>query len=203
MKQLRTLLVAVFFSSLAGAFAQVPANDNFANRIVLSGNFVPVSSTVVNATKEADENFHAFNSGGHSVWYEWTPTFTAAVSISGFGSGTFRILLAAYTGTSVSSNSLTEIDSAIEPQFGGNAVLSFTAIAGTSYKIVVDGRNGGQNTFSFTLNQPIPVPTVSMTAPVPNQSFTNPALITLSAAASSGGGPITNVSFYHSGSTLI
>ncbi len=200
MKQLRPLL-AVLFASLAGAFAQVPANDNFANRIVLSGNVVPVSSTVVNATKEAGEPNHAGNTGGHSVWYEWTPTFTSAVSISGFGSGNFRILLAAYTGTSV--NALTEIDSAIEPQFGGNAVMSFTAIAGTSYKIVVDGRNGGQNTFSFTLNQPIPVPTVSMTQPVPGQSFTNPALITLSATASSGGGPITNVSFYHGGNTLI
>jgi hypothetical protein len=202
MKQLR-LLLAVLVASAASAFAQVPANDNFANRIVLSGNLVTVNSTVVNATKEADENFHAFNSGGHSVWYEWTPTFTAAVSISGFGSGNFRILLAAYTGTSVSSNSLTEIDSAIEPQFGGNAVLSFTATVGTVYKIAVDGRNGTTGTFSFTLNQPVPVPTVSMTAPVPGQSFTNPAMITLSAAASSGGGPITNVSFYYGGNTLI
>ncbi|HEY0551124.1 MAG TPA: Ig-like domain-containing protein, partial [Verrucomicrobiae bacterium] len=143
----------------------------------------------------------AGNTGGHSIWYEWTAPFTSAVTMSGAGAGNFRILLAAYTGTAV--NALTEIDSAIEPQFGGNAVLSFTAIAGTSYKIVVDGRNATSSTFSMTLNQPVPFPTVSMTAPVPGQSFTNPALITLSAAASSSGGAVTNVSFYYGGNTLI
>src|SRR6185503_7193223 len=124
MKQLRTLLIAVFFSSLAGAMAQIPANDNFASRTVLSGNGT-VNSTVVNATKETGEPNHDGNTGGHSVWYEWTAPYSSAVTIQGAGSGTFRILLAAYTGTAV--NALTVIDSATEPQFGGNAVLSFTA----------------------------------------------------------------------------
>lgn len=200
MKLFRSLLVGgLFATSLVTALAQ-PANDNFDDRTIITGTSISFVGTTALATRETGEPIHAGNTGGKSVWYEWTPTVTANVTITSDGNG-FRTLLAAYTGNAV--DSLTLVASSAEPNFGGIANMTFAATAGVAYKIVVDTRNNvAGSTFAFTLNQPTQ-PTITLTTPANGQTFTNPTPITLSASATAIIGTVTNVSFFHSGNVLI
>ncbi len=153
MKQLRTLLVASFMGFAVSMLAQAPANDNFANASTLSGINLATNGTTTSATKEVAEPNHAGNGGGHSVWYEWTAPQAGTVNIN--VTATYRDLLAVYTGSAVGS--LANITSAASGFGGGNIGVSFTAVAGTSYKIAVDARNNAGNVggpFTLTLQMP-------------------------------------------------
>jgi hypothetical protein len=61
-------------------------NDQFANRIVLSGSRVATPGDNVNATKEPGEPLHAGNSGGKSVWWTWTAPSSGPVAVTTAGS---------------------------------------------------------------------------------------------------------------------
>lgn len=113
-----------------------PANDLFASRILITGSSNQVSGSNLGATKEAGEPNHDGNPGGKSVWWTWTAPLTGLATIRTVGSS-FDTLLAVYTGTAV--NNLTLLAS--DDQGGGNntSLLSFQALAGTSYQIAVDG----------------------------------------------------------------
>ena len=121
-----------------------PANDNFASAQALSGPSVSVTGSNVNATRESGEPIHAGNDGGASVWYAWTASSTGTVSLDTHGSS-FDTLLAVYTGTSISQlTSIASNDdtSATDP----TSQLTFNAVAGTRYHIVVDGYNSDTGT---------------------------------------------------------
>jgi hypothetical protein len=195
MKQASTLLVAIFLTSLTSALAQVPPNDNFANRIILPSGGGTINGTNLNATQEANEP-EPFANMVRSVWYEWTPSVSYNVVIS--ESGNFRPVLGVYTGSALP---VTQV-ALSSPGFGvNNTALSFSANAGTSYKILIDGRAGAAGTFTLTVSAP--APTVSITSPSGGSIFTNPVNITLSANATSPAGTVTNVSFFYDGTTLI
>ena len=91
------------------------------------------------ATKEQAELAHAGNIGGHSVWYCWTAPSNGVCTFDTIPSD-FDTLLAVYTGDAV--NSLTTIEG--DDNGGGNnkSRVSFNAVAGTNYKIAVDGFSG-------------------------------------------------------------
>ena len=128
-----------------------PANDNFVDAQGLSGSSASVSGTSVGATKEAGEPNHAGNPGGHSVWYVWTAPSSRTVTVDTVGSS-FDTLLAVYTGSSVSAlTTVTSNDdlSSTTKQSG----LAFTPVAGTTYRIAVDGKNGLTGHIVLTLNQ--------------------------------------------------
>src|SRR5207248_9187787 len=109
--------------------------DLFANAQTLSGASGTVSGTTVGMTKEAGEPNHAGNAGGHSIWYAWTAPAAGSVTVDTIGSS-FDTLLAAYTGSSVSA--LTTIASNDDAS-GTQSRITFTAAAGTTYRIAVDG----------------------------------------------------------------
>jgi hypothetical protein len=117
-----------------------PPNDAFANRIPLSGSSVTTTGSNDNATKEPGEPPHAGNTGGKSVWWTWTATSSGPVRVATTGSA-FDTTLAIYTGTSV--NALTLI--AADDDSGGwpASAVTFTATAGASYQIAVDGFDDG------------------------------------------------------------
>ena len=76
-----------------------PVNDDFAAAKALD----PVSPSSlldsnVEAGKESGEPDHAGNSGGHSVWYSWTPAASGPAGISTACFGGLDTLLAVYTG---------------------------------------------------------------------------------------------------------
>ncbi len=129
------------------------SNDNFAQAQVLSGNSGSVANTNAGATRESVEPNHAGDRGGRSLWYSWTASFSGPVLFTTLGSN-FDTVLAVYTGTSV--NTLTPVagndDSPYADNLAGHPLsssLTFTASAGTTYKIAVDGSGGRSGNFAL------------------------------------------------------
>ena len=131
---------------LAALGSITASNDSLSNNTVLQGTtnqtITTVNSTTTNqsATKEVGEPNHAGNAGGKSVWFEWIAPATGYVSIDTHRSS-FDTLLAVYTGSTMSTLNAVAVndDDGSENRTSG---LSFKSIAGTVYKIAVDGYNG-------------------------------------------------------------
>lgn len=127
-----------------------PANDSFSAAETVSGSSGAVSGVSWNATKESGEPDHAGSSGGASVWWKWTPSMSGAAVITTHGSG-FDTLLAVYTGSSVGSLAqVTANDN--DGSSGGTSGARFTALAGTVYRIAVDGAGGAEGTIALDWN---------------------------------------------------
>jgi hypothetical protein len=116
-----------------------PSNDNFNNARILAGTAAIVSTNTMGATKQPGEPNHAGNAGGSSVWYRWTAPAAGAWSLDTTGSA-FTTLLAVYTGNSLTSLS-SVASNLIAPGVFTNS-LTFTAVAGVTYQIAVDGFGG-------------------------------------------------------------
>jgi hypothetical protein len=122
-------------------------NDAFAAATILGGTDVTVTGTTAAATKEAGEPSHAGNPGGRSVWYRWTAPSANVFDIDTAGSP-FNTLLGVYTGSAV--NALTAITS--NDDAGGGTTTSrvtLSAVAGTTYRIAVDGFGGAAGGFTL------------------------------------------------------
>jgi 5-hydroxyisourate hydrolase-like protein (transthyretin family) len=119
-----------------------PANDNFADRVAITGALAIATGTNVGATKEPGEPSHAGNSGGASVWWTWVSACTSSVQIDTFGSS-FDTLLGVYTGTRVSE--LTLVASNDDSGAGLTSKVTFGAVEGTAYQIAVDGYGGASS----------------------------------------------------------
>jgi hypothetical protein len=123
------------------ALAAAPANDDFANREVLSESLpVEVARSNVGASKESGEFLGSAFAAGHSVWFEWKASSDGWVTVGGCEAD-FVDVVGVFTGTAV--NSLTGVT-------GGNDTegphcpfeqreYTFKATSGTKYEIAVDG----------------------------------------------------------------
>jgi uncharacterized membrane protein YgcG len=145
-------------SLATAARAAAPANDEFGAATALPATLPGgVSGSNLEATKELGEPNHAGNLGGHSVWYSWTPSASGPVGITGSCFSAISPLVAVYTGSSVSA--LTPVasnESAFTPvcPFTESPVAEFSAAAGTTYWIAVDGRDGTQGSFELLFSGP-------------------------------------------------
>jgi outer membrane protein assembly factor BamB/subtilisin family serine protease len=116
-----------------------PFNDDFSARAVLSGPTVQIRSSNVGATNEPGEPQHAAASGGHSLWWTWTATSTGQVAIDTTGSS-YDTTLAVYSGSSFDS---LQVVAANDDDAGvATSRVLFDAVAGHTYQIAVDGKNG-------------------------------------------------------------
>jgi hypothetical protein len=161
---------------VTGTAGMGPPNDSFNNAYVISGTAGSTNGTSTGATKEAGEPSHAGNTGGKSVWYRWTPAVSGTAIIDTTGSA-FDTLLAVYTGTDVAA--LTMIDSnndisVINPR----SRVTFSVIAGTTYRIAVDGRNGDSGAVVLNWNE--------VTGPPVNDSFSSAIIIAGSSGSTNG-----------------
>lgn len=129
----------------------VPSNDNFSAATTMSGGQGTTNGTNIRATKESGEPDHAGNSGGASVWYQWTAPASGSATIDTIGS-TLDTLLAVYTGSSVGG--LTSVASDHGSAGNGASRVVFTATSGTTYRIAVDGFNGAMGGVVVNWNQP-------------------------------------------------
>ena len=136
--------------TLSVAFSGAPSNDAFANRATLSGNYSNVSGANSQATAEAGEPSHAGSLASKSIWWTWTPSYSATVTISTTGSR-FDTILSVYTGNSVSS--LTPVVSNDDLGSDYTSSVTFQATAGVPYQIAVDGYNGATGQVELTLDQ--------------------------------------------------
>jgi hypothetical protein len=143
----RVLLSVVLVFAGTSALAQ-PANDNFANAIsiTLASNTVPGSN--VGATKEPGEPTPT-DTGGASVWWNWLAPASGVMNINTIGSS-FDTILGVYTGSAV--NSLTLV--AANDDYGGQhtSLVTFSAVVGTTYQIVVDGYGGATGSIVVTVD---------------------------------------------------
>ncbi len=127
-----------------------PSNDLFINAALLSGDTVTWSGSNVGATKETNEPRHAGNAGGASVWFNWTPSSSRSVKISTRGSS-FDTVLGVYTGSAVGS--LVQVASNDDDPAGGtlSSAVTFNAVAGTTYRIAVDGYSGASGSVALSV----------------------------------------------------
>lgn len=135
----------------------IPANDNFADAIVitLANNAATVTGFNPTATKQAGEPNHAGNIGGRSIWWRWTAPSPGPVNLDTRGSYS-DTTLGVYTGNSVAA--LTTIASSDDIDSGRvqASSLTFTADAGATYFFAIDGFNNndgnGADAAGITLN---------------------------------------------------
>lgn len=130
-----------------------PDNDAFADAYVMSGAAFSLAEFSNCATKEAGEPNHAGNAGGRSLWFAWTPSSNQTAVLTTRRSD-FDTTLAVYTGNTVNALSLVASNDDIVPNVVPQSLLSFAALAGTTYRITVDGFGNAAGTVVLNLNPP-------------------------------------------------
>jgi len=141
---LSALIAAALLAVTAEPLAAAPQNDNFADRVTITGLMNTVTGSNVDATKEPGEPDHSRFLGGTSVWWTWTATADLRVTIDTTGSSfDAAAVLAVYVGNSV-SNLLLVGDGVYNP-------VSFSARAGTAYQIAVEGLFGSSGYIKLNL----------------------------------------------------
>jgi hypothetical protein len=140
--------LGIFGYNSASTAVTPPPNDNFSAGQTIAGCTGSVSGTNVGATRESGEPNHepSGNGGQHSVWYNWQAPSSGSVTFTTAGSG-FDTVLAAYTGSAVSSLSSLAKNDDVNPGVDTSSTITFSATAGVVYRIAVDGFNN-----SGTLN---------------------------------------------------
>jgi hypothetical protein len=166
----------------AGTTNDVPVNDYFTNRTVLTGSSVTASAKNNFASKEKDEPDHAGNAGGKSVWWTWTAPANGSLTLDTKGVNSFDTLLAIYTGSSV--DSLTRVASNNDSD-GTTSRVKVKVIAGTAYQIAVDGNDGayGDITLHLDFNEDATLPKVSISSPAAGAKLTNSTVIVTGTAS--------------------
>lgn len=132
----------------------VTSNDKFANRRPITGAYTTVTGSNVGATKETGEPNVLGVSGGKSVWWTWTAPASGTVTLSTAGSS-FDTTLGVYRGTAV--NGLTLVKANDDENVNGGVYtskLSFSAVKGQVYQILVDGYNGESGSIQLLVDQP-------------------------------------------------
>ena len=96
----------------------------------------------VGATKQSGEPNIAGNVGGKSVWYAWTAPAGGRVSVNTQGSN-FDTLLGVFTGSPFRPDAGGRQRRRVGRQRPRPVALTFNATQGATYRIAVDGYNGG------------------------------------------------------------
>lgn len=138
-------VIASIVAPAAPAAAAPPSNDNFAGAREITGDLpIVVTGRTTEATEEPGEPDHAGNIGGSSIWWSWTPTTSRSVQIDTCdGAWHVDTLLAVYTGTALAE--LTEVasnDDGCPHTLSIFSRVTLDVVAGTEYRIVVDGYDG-------------------------------------------------------------
>jgi len=135
---------------LAAVAAAAPVNDNFANRITLTGVTNSTTGNNAGATAEAGEPIHGCvpsppffscpSATNTSVWYDYTAPQNGALELNSNGSS-IQLIMAVYTGTNVMT--LTSIAKNFVYDFSTGSRLypkriRFNVVGGETYHIAID-----------------------------------------------------------------
>jgi hypothetical protein len=119
----------------------ISENDDFDDRINLSGTFATASGVTDFATHEFSEPIHGGNVGGRSIWWEWTAPSDGRLNLDATNSD-FDTLLGVYLGGTI--DGLTEVASNDDAGPGQDgSFVSVPVVAGSTYKIAIDGKSTG------------------------------------------------------------
>jgi hypothetical protein len=166
--------------------AAPPANDSFADPVVLGGTSIArTADSTVAATTETGEPASLDGAlGGSSVWYRWTAPASGVAVVDTDGSG-FDTLLGVYSGDAV--DALSEIVSDDDAGSDLTSGVVFHAHAGTTYRILVDGYDSAAGAVKLNLTLiTAPAAPASVSAAAGNGQAT----VNWSAPASDGGSPV-------------
>jgi hypothetical protein len=162
-------------------------SDLFALRAILSGFTNRVRGTNSTYTREAGEPRHENRTGARSAWIGWQAPGSGLVRMNTFNSS-FDTVLSIYTG-SVVSNLVRVAGNDDANDFVVQSAASFSAVAGTTYQIAVDGFSataGGVIDFQLELADLRPRITAQPQSITVNQG--SPATFSVTAT---GTGPIS------------
>jgi len=176
------MLAAMAFVGLSVCPSQAqPANDMFANRIVITGTNTVVTGSNVGATRETGEPYHAGVTGGASVWWSWTAPSVGTVTITTTGS-TFDTVLGVYSGSSVSA--LTELASDDDdPDTGAlTSKVVFDVTSNQTCQIAVDGWGGASGSVQLSVQLGPLVPP----QPAPAWALPDPYGVTVNSSSYTG-----------------
>jgi hypothetical protein len=144
------------------SFTPTPPNDQLADAVELPGASAERTGSNLNGTREPGEpSINGSTTSGSSVWYSWTAPATGRARVGVTGSG-FSAVFAVFTG-----NEASRLSRVLPPR---SAPDSFPVVAGTTYRIAVDGSSPGSGG-SFTLKLE------SFQAP-PNDAFADAKVLT-------------------------
>ena len=139
-------------------------SDNYADRPILGGltNYATADNT--SFTKETGEPAHAFRYGNHSAWVAWTAPRNGKVWVDTFGSS-FDTVLVLYTNNPPPAgtvSNLTYLGANLDAGGTPQSQIIFTAVAGQSYSLVVDGTLFGESgTIHLHISQTNPAPVIT------------------------------------------
>ncbi len=130
-------LVAVDAAGVASGtvtlrFKPGPPNDDFANRALITGTDATVAGSLHGATGEPGEPVHWSSNRIASVWWEWTAPLTSSIAVELLDEVFANVSV--YRGTALTDL----VRLAADVSGGGNARVSFRAVAGQTYFFAVD-----------------------------------------------------------------
>lgn len=134
------------------SIAAVPANDEFANAVVIGTLPFTASLNTSEATAVGDPGNDCLVDA-HTVWYQFTPSADMRINANTFGSD-YDTGIAVYTGTPPTLTQIACNDDAILGQFVQSNV-NFDAAAGTTYYFMVGsccGSDGGNLVFNVNVS---------------------------------------------------
>lgn len=173
--------IALYSSS---TYAAAPANDDFLAATEIITTNTTYTGSNEEATIEQDEPNHV-GYGSNSVWWKWTPTQNQACLISTLGSD-FDTVLAIYTGSAINSLSLVTENDDYENYPDNTSRVTFTALAGQTYYIAVDGFIYTQENITIYDQGNVSLRINTFESPPPNDNFNNALMISESTVTYTG-----------------
>jgi len=174
-----------------------PPNDDFANRISLSGVPAVTQGPILAAGIEPGEaSSIGYYINHRTVWWSWTAPSNGVYSV--VANATNPVIVGVYTGTNITGLLLQafseETHTALingESRYCSQTLLNATG--GTTYQIVAD--NSSQKTYAVGLAITLP-PRADLVAPLDGSVFGSPTGIALAANPRDDDGTIQRIDFY-------
>jgi subtilisin family serine protease len=130
-----------------------PANDDFVNSKLISGSSFSVDGSTLNASNELNEPLLVGEQSEATVWFTWTAPTSGTYVVTTQGGTNFDSLLGVYTGTSLATLQLIAENDDLHSEFFSSRVM-INVTAGTTYRIVIGGKNGASGNYRLTIGQP-------------------------------------------------
>ncbi len=126
-----------------------PANNDFANAIVISNRIDTAFSSTGCATEELGEPDHPGPRSTNSVWFRWTASYSGDVIMTTEGS-TLDTVMEVYRGTNLAT--LSSVKSNDDDGSKQTSRVSFNAVSNTTYHIAVAGYTNAQGGVALNIN---------------------------------------------------
>lgn len=146
------------------ATSSPPPNDDFANRIVLTGASGSFTVDNTDAWVEGKEWEGSYNSGPDPSWYEWTAPTSGLVALT----SSISTVPEPDWYTDLLMTVFDSLGTDVSPGYDGNSIAysgqginndettTFTAVAGTTYYFMVESGDLQQGTFTWVYPTPPP-----------------------------------------------